>query len=133
MIRSLLPPASPPCRAHASRRNESGRLAGIDRPHLIQRCRSERTSSLHACQSQIQREALNLPPRERIELVVELWDSLSPDEIPVPEWQRDVIRERLAALDDARPEERSAPWETVRQRVFADEPLPCPFVWHPPR
>lgn len=53
--------------------------------------------------------------------VEELWDSLTPDEIPVPEWQRELIRERLAALKDARPEERSEPWATVRQRIFADK------------
>ena len=70
--------------------------------------------------SQIQREALNLPARERIELVVELWDSLTPGEIPVPDWQRDLIRDRLAALEDIPPEERSAPWEAVRRRIFAD-------------
>ena len=60
--------------------------------------------------------ALNLPARERIELVVELWDSLEPGEIPVPDWQRDVIRDRLAALEDFPPEDRSVPWETVRKR-----------------
>ena len=32
--------------------------------------------------SDIQRRALNLPARERIELVVKLWDSLAPGEIP---------------------------------------------------
>ena len=45
--------------------------------------------------SEIQREALNLSAQERIELVVELWDSLAPGEIPVPDWQRDLIRDRL--------------------------------------
>ena len=70
--------------------------------------------------SQIQKEALNLPVRKRIELVVELWDSLAPGEIPVPEWQRDLIRDRLAALEDIPPEERSVPWEAVRRRIFAD-------------
>ena len=38
-----------------------------------------------SAKSQIQRQALRLPPQERIELVVELWDSLAPEEIPVPE------------------------------------------------
>ncbi len=70
--------------------------------------------------SQIQKEALNLPARERIELVVELWDSLRPGEIPIPEWQRNLIRDRLAALEDIPPEERSVPWEAVRRRIFAD-------------
>ena len=71
--------------------------------------------------SEIQREALNLSAQERIELVVELWDSLAPGEIPVPDWQRDLIRDRLAALEDLLPEERSVPWETARKRVFSDK------------
>lgn len=70
--------------------------------------------------SDIQRGALSLPARERIELVVKLWDSLAPGEIPVPDWQRELIRERLAALDRVLPEERSVPWEAVRKRVFSD-------------
>ena len=71
--------------------------------------------------SEIQREALNLPAQERIELVVELWDSLAPGEIPVPDWQLDLIRDRLAALEHVLPEERSVPWETVRKRIFSDK------------
>ena len=67
--------------------------------------------------SEIQREALNLSAQERIELVVELWDSLAPGEIPVPDWQRGLIRDRLAALEDVLPEERSVPWETARNRT----------------
>lgn len=50
---------------------------------------------------------LNLPAQERVELVVELWDSLAPRDIPVPHWQRDLIRQRLTALEDLLPEERS--------------------------
>ena len=46
--------------------------------------------------------------------------SLAPGEIPVPDWQRDLIRERLAALDRVLLEERSVPWEAVRKRVFSD-------------
>ena len=71
--------------------------------------------------SEIQREALNLPAQEPIKLVVEFWDSLAPGEIPIPDWQRDLIRDRLAALEDVLPEERSAPWEAVRKRVFSDK------------
>ena len=71
--------------------------------------------------SDIQREALNLPAQERVELVVELWNSLAPGDIPVPHWQRDLIRQRLTALEDLLPEERSLPWEAVRKRVFSDQ------------
>ena len=71
--------------------------------------------------SEIHKEALHLPAHERIELVVELWDSLAPTEIPIPDWQRDLIRERLVSLDDLRPDERSTPWEAARQRIFSDK------------
>ena len=70
--------------------------------------------------SAIQREALSLPAQERIELVIELWNSLAPGEIPVPDWQRDLIRDRLAALEEVPPDERSLPWDAVRKRVFSD-------------
>ena len=73
-----------------------------------------------SAKSEIQREALNLPAQERVELVVELWDSLAPGDIPVSDWQRELIRDRLAALDEVLPEERSVPWEAVRKRVFSD-------------
>ena len=53
--------------------------------------------------------------------MVELRDSLAAGEIPVPDWQRDLIRDRLAALEDVLPEERSVPWETVRKRIFSDK------------
>ena len=52
---------------------------------------------------------------------VKLRGRLAPGEIPVPDWQRDLIRERLAALDPVLPEERSVPWEAVRKRVFSDK------------
>ena len=71
--------------------------------------------------TEIRREALSLPAEDRIELVVEIWDSLTPEEIPVPDWQRDLVRDRLAGLEDIPPEERSVPWEAVRQRIFADK------------
>ena len=71
--------------------------------------------------SEIQREALSLPAEERIQLVVELWDSLAPGEIPVPDWQRDLIRDRLAELENVLPEERSVPWDALRKRIFLDE------------
>ena len=71
--------------------------------------------------SEIQKEALDLPAQERIELVVELWDSLAPGQISVPDWQRDLIRDRLAALEDLLPEERSVPWGAVRKRIFSDK------------
>ena len=71
--------------------------------------------------SEIQREALSLPAEERIQLVVELWDSLAPGEIPVSDWQRDLIRDRLAELENVLPEEGSVPWDALRKRIFSDK------------
>ena len=70
--------------------------------------------------SEIQREALNLPAPERIQLVVELWDSLAPGEIPIPDWQRGLIRDRLAELEHVLSAERSMPWDAVRKRFLSD-------------
>ena len=52
-----------------------------------------------------------MPAQERVELVVELWNSLAPGKIPVPDWQQDLIGDRLARLEDVLPEERSVPWK----------------------
>ena len=68
--------------------------------------------------AQVQQQALELPPEDRIALVVEIWDSLEAKEVPVPDWQRDLIRERLEALKGADLEVRSTPWSSVRERVF---------------
>ena len=69
--------------------------------------------------AQVQRQALELPPEDRIDLAVEIWESLSAKDIPVPDWQRDLIRERLAELEGVDSEDRSTPWGEVRERVFS--------------
>ena len=66
----------------------------------------------------VKRQALQFPPEERVGLVVEFWNSLRPEDPPVPVWQRNLIRERLDALEGTDLEERSTPWEEVRDRVF---------------
>ena len=68
--------------------------------------------------AEVKRQALELPPEERVDLVVEIWNSLQPEDLPVPDWQRDLVRERLEVLEGVGPEERSKPWEEVRHRVF---------------
>ena len=96
-------------------------LAGMTRLALFDARKKNGYAETMLAKSEIQREALNLPAQERIQLVVELWDSVAPGEIPVPDWQRDLIRDRLAALEDVLPEERSVPWDAVRKRVFSDK------------
>ena len=43
-------------------------------------------------------EILHLPPAERLRLVEDVWDSLaaSTTDVPVPEWHRAELDERLA-------------------------------------
>jgi putative addiction module component (TIGR02574 family) len=71
--------------------------------------------------------ALPLPPpagfddltiEEKIEYVGSLWDRIAvePTEIPVPDWHRRIVEERLAR-DEAHPEE-SVPWEDVKKEVL---------------
>jgi putative addiction module component (TIGR02574 family) len=64
-------------------------------------------------------QALALPPPgfdqltidEQIDYLHSLWDRITahPEQIPVPDWHREVLAERLAALDNS-PSDGSA-WE----------------------
>ncbi|MDH3207725.1 MAG: addiction module protein [Gemmatimonadota bacterium] len=59
-------------------------------------------------------EILRLPLEERIELLGEAWDAIaaSPDDVAVPEWHLEVLKERLAE-----PEPKYLSWEEVRERL----------------
>ena len=54
---------------------------------------------------------------EQIIYVQELWDRISadPDQVPIPDWHREVIRERLERL--AQNPEPAEPWPVVRERL----------------
>jgi putative addiction module component (TIGR02574 family) len=69
--------------------------------------------------SQLRREAMHLPIEDRLELAEALWESVeAADHQPLlPDWQRQILEERVAA-DDANPEEGSS-WEEVKQRILA--------------
>lgn len=58
-----------------------------------------------------------LPVTERLRLIEELWDSIEEvaAELPVPEWQRLVLDERLRHLDDDGAV--GASWPEVRKRI----------------
>jgi putative addiction module component (TIGR02574 family) len=66
----------------------------------------------------IQQEAMQLQPEERQELAEMLWQSLEGEPVPLPEWQRRLLDERIAALDE-RPEEGSS-WQEVEARVWTE-------------
>jgi putative addiction module component (TIGR02574 family) len=59
-------------------------------------------------------QIMRLPPAERLRLVEDIWDSLtvSPDEVPVPDWHLEELERRLA--DPA--EEATLTWEQVREK-----------------
>ena len=72
--------------------------------------------------------AFNFKPGVDADRLNQLADELEVEEFarkqvlagePPPDWQRDLIRDRLTALEDVPPEERSAPWEAIRKRLFA--------------
>ena len=57
-------------------------------------------------------EILRLPPDQRLKLVEDIWESLaaSPADVPVPEWHRELLDERLADED----ERASRSWDEVK-------------------
>jgi len=58
-------------------------------------------------------EILRLPPQERLELLEDIWDSLTPEDIPIPDWHKEELDRRL---DDP----ASGPgltWEEVRAKL----------------
>jgi putative addiction module component (TIGR02574 family) len=60
-------------------------------------------------------EILQLPAAERLQLVEEIWESLSrsPEAVPVPDWHRTLLDDRLA--DPA--EQATRTWEQVQENA----------------
>jgi len=57
-----------------------------------------------------------LPASERLNLISELWDSLSPTEVPLPESHRRALDEALEEY--ARDPDTGEAWESVRDALF---------------
>lgn len=53
-----------------------------------------------------------LTPAERLDLIEQLWDSLSEEEVPITDAQRNELERRLDALDREGP--IGVPWEQLR-------------------
>jgi putative addiction module component (TIGR02574 family) len=60
-------------------------------------------------------EALKLSPRDRLQLISELWDTLSQEDIPVTADDRALLDSRLADLE-ANPGNQSS-WPEVKARL----------------
>ena len=71
--------------------------------------------------------AFNFKPGVDTDRLNQLADELDVEEFarkqgldqPLPDWQRDLIRDRLTALEDLPPAERSVAWEAIRKRLSA--------------
>jgi len=58
-----------------------------------------------------------LSVEERLQLIEELWDSLADAEaLPVPDWHRQVVSERLAAYE--RDPDAGRPWDEVKADIL---------------
>lgn len=60
-------------------------------------------------------EAMRLSPKERLELIGALWDTLSDEDIPVTAEERNLLDARLADLE-GNPDDQS-PWSEVKARL----------------
>ena len=56
-----------------------------------------------------------LTPEERLDLIERLWDSLSDDDVPLTDAQREELDRRLDALDREGPV--GIPWEQVYEEL----------------
>ena len=62
--------------------------------------------------TQLKEQALSeLSPEDRLSLAMDLWDSVQPGELSVPDWHRSIVRERLA--EDERDPEGALPGEEL--------------------
>lgn len=60
-------------------------------------------------------KVVSLSPAERLELIGAVWDSLSPNDLPVTEAEQTLIETRLADLE-RNPDDQS-PWPEVKARL----------------
>jgi len=58
-----------------------------------------------------------LSPEEQLDYVQSLWDRIteSRDRVPVPDWHKDVIRQRLAD-----PDANLRDWDQIRDQITRD-------------
>jgi putative addiction module component (TIGR02574 family) len=65
--------------------------------------------------AEIQRQVMELPEEERLEIAETIWSSLdNPNALPLPPWQRDLLDERRASLET----EEGRDWEDVKAEIW---------------
>jgi len=60
-------------------------------------------------------QIVKLKPAERLELIGVVWDSLSPEDLPVTEAERALLDARLADME-SNPDDQSS-WSDVKSRL----------------
>lgn len=62
-------------------------------------------------------EIKQLPIADRLSVIEDIWDSIASEstQIDVPQWHREVLRQRLAAHRANRTE--GPPWPEIRRRI----------------
>ncbi len=67
--------------------------------------------------AQLQEEILELPVEDQLEVVEAIWESLGESvEPPLPEWQRNLLDERIAVADFN--PEAGTPWPEVKKQAL---------------
>jgi putative addiction module component (TIGR02574 family) len=65
--------------------------------------------------AEIQMKVMELPQEERLEIAEAIWSSLDdPNALPLPQWQKDLLDERLASLET----EEGRDWEDVKAEIW---------------
>lgn len=61
-------------------------------------------------------EILRLAPEERLEILEKVWDSIGPDDFPVPQWHLDALEE-----DERNPSPvAKESWEEFKSRLLRE-------------
>ena len=70
---------------------------------------------LHMIDESLLARVTSLNPVDRLELIGAVWDTLTPDDLPVTDAERVLLDARLADME-AHPEDQS-PWPKVKARL----------------
>lgn len=60
-------------------------------------------------------KVVSLSPAERLELIGAVWDSLSPDDLPVTDAEKALLDARIADME--RDPDDQSPWPDVKTRL----------------
>lgn len=72
-------------------------------------------SAILYCMSDLAPELVRLSPRQRLDLIASLWDSLDEEDIPVTGAQRAELDRRIADFDPDR--EHSISWDLLKAEL----------------